>query len=173
MTKSAGRSHQPALRAVWIHSAASGATGDAFLFGQALIKHSTVAPPRLREDDESLFAYVDTLRLSVKAKVAADQRSGLSLSEIVVQVREMVRLASEARDRPEHFPMFAFPAMSRQAVAWCVEAYQPVLFAASDVHSAESGESNDEALRPVLPVTVEALDRFSAHSNNPVGDDHE
>ncbi|MDP9201360.1 MAG: hypothetical protein M3P26_05445, partial [Gemmatimonadota bacterium] len=42
-------------------------------------------------DDEALFAFIDTLRLSVKAKVAAEQRRGLSLSEIVVQVREMVR----------------------------------------------------------------------------------
>jgi len=40
-------------------------------------------------DDEGLFAFVSTLRVSVKAKVAAEQQRGLPLSEIVDQVREM------------------------------------------------------------------------------------
>jgi hypothetical protein len=83
-------------------------------------------------EDEHLIAYINTLRLSVRAKVAAEQQRGLSLSEIVVQVREMVRVAEDDAHRAKPFPSRAFRAISRQAVAWCVEAYRPLAFAAGD-----------------------------------------
>jgi hypothetical protein len=90
------------------------------------------------QEDENLFAYINTLRLSVKAKVEAEQQRGLSLSEIVVQVREMIRVAEEDAHRPAPFPSRAFRAISRQAVAWCVEAYRPLDFTAGDELSLQS-----------------------------------
>lgn len=90
------------------------------------------------QEDENLFAYINTLRLSVKAKVEAEQQRGLSLSEIVVQVREMVRVAEEDAQRPKPFPSRAFRAISRQALAWCVEAYRPVDFTAGHELSLQS-----------------------------------
>src|ERR1700687_3556027 len=72
-----------------------GATGDAFLSARALMKDSPIAGSSddlISRDDEGLFAFINTLRASVRAKVVADQQRGLSLSEIVVEVREMVRL---------------------------------------------------------------------------------
>jgi hypothetical protein len=91
-------------------------------------------PPEefVSQEDEGLFAYINTLRLSVKARVVAEQKRGLSLSEIVVQVREMVRVAEEDAERPKPFPSRAFRAISREALAWCVEAYRPVAFTAGD-----------------------------------------
>lgn len=86
------------------------------------------------QDDERLFAFVNTLRLAVKAKVAAEQRRGVTLSEIVVQVREMVRVAEAESQHPPGIPASAFRSISRQAVAWCVEAFHPIAFVAeSDV----------------------------------------
>jgi hypothetical protein len=83
-------------------------------------------------DDEGLFAFIRTLRVAVKEKVAAEQQRGRPLSEIVPQIREMVRAAAEAAPRPKPFPSHAHKAISRQAVAWCVEAYRPHFFAAAD-----------------------------------------
>ena len=79
-------------------------------------------------DDERLFAFIDSLRKSVTAKVTAGQQRGLSLSEIVVEVREMVRFAEEDPNLPTPFSAHASKAISRQAVAWCIEAYQPLVF---------------------------------------------
>jgi hypothetical protein len=81
----------------------------------------------ISQDDESLFAFVNALRLSIKERVAAEQLRGLPLSEIVVQVREMARLAEEEAEEPKPFSSHAFRAIARQAVAWCIEAYQPPL----------------------------------------------
>jgi hypothetical protein len=109
-------------------------------------------------EDEGLFAYITTLRLSVKAKVAAEQQRGLSLSEIVVQVREMVRVAEADAQRPKPFPSRAFRAISRQAVAWCVESYRPLAFTAGDELSRLSIGSD--------PLEQsEALDRAGAPAN--------
>jgi hypothetical protein len=83
-------------------------------------------------DDEGLFAFIRTLRIAVKAKVAAEQQRGRPLSEIVPQIREMVRAAEEAAPHPKPFPSNAYKAISRQAVAWCVEAYRPHFIAAAD-----------------------------------------
>jgi hypothetical protein len=107
------------------------------------------------QEDENLFAYINTLRLSVKAKVEAEQQRGLSLSEIVVQVREMVRVAEEDAHRPTLFPSRAFRAISRQALAWCVEAYRPLDFTAGDELSLQSD--------PL--AQSDALDRAGAAAN--------
>jgi hypothetical protein len=77
------------------------------------------------QDDEGLFAFISSLRVAVRAKVAAEQQRGRSLSEIVTQVREMVRLAEEEAQHPKPFSPRALRAISKQAVAWCVEAYEP------------------------------------------------
>jgi len=107
------------------------------------------------QEDENLFAYINTLRLSVKAKVEAEQQRGLSLAEIVVQVREMVRVAEEDAQRPKPFPSRAFRAISRQALAWCVEAYRPLDFTAGDELSLQSD--------PL--AKADALDRAGAPVN--------
>ena len=63
-------------------------------------------PPEafVSQEAERLSTYITTLRLSVKERVVAEQQRGLSLSEIVVQVREMVRRSEEDRQRPKPFP---------------------------------------------------------------------
>jgi hypothetical protein len=86
-------------------------------------------------DDEGLFAFIGTLRVAVKARVAAEQQRGLPLSEIVTQVREMLRIAEEDAPRPKPFPSHAYRAISRQALAWCVESYRPQFFALEDSRS--------------------------------------
>jgi hypothetical protein len=88
----------------------------------------TPRPPGdfVSQEDEGLSAYINALCVSVKEKVVADQQRGLSLSEIVVQVREMVRLAEKDDHHPQPVPSRASRAISRQALAWCVEAYRPV-----------------------------------------------
>jgi hypothetical protein len=119
-----------------------------------LPKHTAGLPDHADSgDDDALFAFTNTLRLSVRAKVVAEQSRGLSLSEIVVQVREMVRLAEEDARHPRRFPSRAFRAISRQAVAWCVESYRPVVFAAgvdrSTPHRARAPEPMASVVAPV------------------------
>jgi len=115
-------------------------------------------------DEEGLFAFIDTLRASVRAKVAADQQRGLSLSEIVVEVREMVRLAQEDADHPLPFPSRALRAISRQAVAWCVEAYQPILFPAGADLSALANQRDRESVPQGVAPAEAVAGRFSALS---------
>lgn len=100
-------------------------------------------------DDEDLFSFINTLRLSVKAKVLEEQQHGLSLAEIVVHVREMVRLAEQDALQSKPFPSHAFRAISRQAVAWCVETYQPV-----SINSSNDFLTPTESQGPVLPALV-------------------
>jgi hypothetical protein len=113
-------------------------------------------------DDGGLFAFTNALRLSIKAKVVADQSQGLSLSEIVVQVREMVRIAEEDASHPRRFPSRAFRAISRQAVAWCVESYRPLAFAAGIDRSTPHRTREPESLPPVIAPAGEAPVRFPA-----------
>jgi hypothetical protein len=120
-------------------------------------------------DDGGLFAFTNALHLSVRAKVVAEQSRGRSLSEIVIQVREMVRVAEEDARSPRRFPARAFRAISRQAVAWCVESYRPVVFAAGIDRSKprESKSHNSPDAEPLPPVVVpagEASVRFPAMS---------
>lgn len=115
--------------------------------------------------DEGLLAFTNTLRLSVRAKVAADQNRGLSLSEIVVQVREMVRLAEEDPHHPNRFPARAFRVMSRQAVGWCVESYRPLVFAAGRSSEPSSQRDPDSLLPVPAPAAgASAALRFPASS---------
>ena len=85
--------------------------------------------PMVEPGQQELLAFIDLLRLSVTEKVSADQLRGLSLSEIVIQVRDMVRRAEADPQQANHFPSRAFRAIARQAIAWCVESYQPLVFA--------------------------------------------
>lgn len=100
-------------------------------------------------DDEGLFTFINALRISVKAKVAAGQQRGLSLSEIVVQVREMVRLAEQDVDHAKPLPSHAIRAISRQAVAWCVESYRPIVITVGNDFTAPP---NEFAARPLPPI---------------------
>jgi hypothetical protein len=113
-------------------------------------------------DDGGLFVFTNTLRLSVRAKVVADQSRGLSLSEIVVQVREMVRVAEEDARHPRRFPSRTFRAISRQAVAWCVESYRPVVFAAGINRSTPQRAREPEPLASPVAPAGETPVRFSA-----------
>jgi hypothetical protein len=133
------------------------------------MKHPPIAVAGLPDksvnaDDEGLFAFINTLRLSVRAKVAADQQRGLSLSEIVVQVREMVRLAREDTAHPLPFPSRALRAISREAIAWCVEAYRPLVFSAGDDLSAASSQRDPQPLPPVPAPAKASAGRFPAQS---------
>lgn len=93
----------------------------------------------IASDDQQLFAFIASLRKSVGEKVTAGQRRGLSLAEIVVEVREMVRFAEEDPNLPSPFPSHAYKAISRQAVAWCIEAYQPLVFTGGNELNAGPG----------------------------------
>lgn len=115
--------------------------------------------------EQDLFAYTDSLRVSVRAKVLADQVHGLSLSEIVVQVREMVRLAESDPHQLNRFPSRAFRAIARQAVAWCIESYQPLVFSARAARK-ENPARHDPPSLPVPAPVVPAPSRIPASSPN-------
>jgi hypothetical protein len=106
-------------------------------------------------DDARLFAFINSLRNSVRMRVAAGQQKGLSLAEIVVQVREMVRFAEEDPSLPAPFPATALRALSRQAVAWCIEDYNPMLVAEAQ-REAKSREAAPKALLQLLTLTPDA-----------------
>ena len=118
------------------------------------------------KEDEGLFAFISTLRLSVKATVAAEQERGASLSEIVVRVREMVRVAEQDVENPKQFPSRAFRAISRQAVAWCVETYRPLLFTAGHDFSRPASTGDPLELHTALDRAGPAGDRNPAPSPN-------
>jgi hypothetical protein len=115
------------------------------------------------QDDEGLFAFIGALRVSVGERVAADQERGLSLTEIVVQVREMVRLAGEDAHRSKPFPPRTIRAISRQAVEWCIQSYRPLLFAARN-DSARSAALRDPLASPPVLAPTGASVRFPAQS---------
>jgi hypothetical protein len=115
-------------------------------------------------DDAGLFAFINTLRASVRAKVVAEQQRGLSLSEIVVEVREMVRVAKTDARHPLPFPSHTLRAISRQAVAWCVEAYRPIPIAAGADLSVPPNELDLASFPPVHAPVDAATSRFPASS---------
>jgi hypothetical protein len=106
-------------------------------------------------DDARLVAFINSLRNSVRMKVAAGQQKGLSLAEIVVQVREMVRFAEEDPSLPAPFPATTIRALSRQAVAWCIEDYNPMLVAEAQ-REAKSRDLGPTALLQLLTITPDA-----------------
>jgi len=118
------------------------------------------------KEDEGLFAFISTLRLSVKATVAAEQERGLSLSEIVVRVREMVRVAEQDAQHSKLFPSRPFRAISRQAVAWCVESYRPLLFTADHDFSPSPISGDPLQLKTGLDRAGATGDRRPALSPN-------
>ncbi|GAC1490915.1 MAG: hypothetical protein NVS1B5_15780 [Gemmatimonadaceae bacterium] len=114
--------------------------------------------------DQGLVAFINAMQLSVKAKVVAEQQRGLSLSEIVVQVREMVRLAEEDPHQPNRFPARAFRGISRQAVAWCIEAYQPLVLSAGNDISPRLKAADPLPLTRVFARDPATADRFPSQS---------
>jgi hypothetical protein len=122
--------------------------------------------PVVGPDDHDLFAFIDSLRLTVKEKVAAEQDRGLSLSEIVVQVREMVRLAEADPYQPNRFPSRAFRAIARQAVGWCVESYQPLVFADRVGRRELPASRIPPSAQPLLVPTGATASRTPASSPN-------
>jgi hypothetical protein len=118
-------------------------------------------------DDEDLFSFINALRLSVKAKVAEEQQQGLSLAEIVVRVREMVRFAEQDALQSKVFPSHAYRAISRQAVAWCVESYQP-LSINSNNHLLTLPSDQKLSLPALVPIEAPAA-RIPAQSPNSRG----
>ena len=82
--------------------------------------------------------------------MAAEQLRGLSLSDIVAQAREMTKLAEQEAKDPKPFSPHGFRAISRQAVAWCIEAYQPAAFSEEKDLSADLSELTSP---PVLAPT--------------------
>lgn len=115
-------------------------------------------------DDEGLFSFINTLRSSVRTRVAAEQERGLSLSEIVVEVREMVRLAKTDPRHPLPFPAQTLRVISRQAVAWCVEAYRPIAITAGADLSTPPNQRDREALPKGLPPAETGASHFPATS---------
>lgn len=75
-------------------------------------------------DETSLFTFIRSLRLSIRARVADEQRRGVGLAEIVLRVREMVQVTDEAASHSASYASPAFRSISRQAEGWCLEAYR-------------------------------------------------
>jgi len=65
------------------------------------------------------------LRYSVKGLVVAERRRGIPLAEIVVHVRELVRLREAATNPATATSSLAFRAIAKCAIGWCIEAYLP------------------------------------------------
>ena len=86
-----------------------------------------ISKPRVElisPDDTSLFSFIRSLRLSIRAKVAAEQSRGIALAEIAIHVREMVQVTDEAANHSASYASPAFRSISRQAEGWCLEAYR-------------------------------------------------
>lgn len=122
--------------------------------------------PFTAPEEQDLFAFIETLRLSVGARVVSEQARGLSLSEIVVQAREMVRLAEADPHQPNRFPSRAFRLIARQAVAWCIESYQPLVFANRPGPPESLARREPLPLQPVPIPVVAASGRLPASSPN-------
>jgi len=75
-------------------------------------------------DETSLFTFIRSLRLSIRARVAAEQSRGIGLAEIAIHVREMVKVTDEAASHSASYASPAFRSITRQAEGWCLEAYR-------------------------------------------------
>ena len=78
----------------------------------------------ISSDETSLFSFIRSLRLSIRARVADEQSRGVGLAEIVLRVREMVKVTGEAANHSASYASPAFRSISRQAEGWCLEAYR-------------------------------------------------
>jgi len=76
-------------------------------------------------NDPTLLEFVSALRRSVRATVNAERRRGIPLAQIVMHVREMVRLKEAATNPVNQNSSLAFRAISKCAVGWCIDAYLP------------------------------------------------
>ncbi|HJQ10410.1 MAG TPA: hypothetical protein VJ840_05195 [Gemmatimonadaceae bacterium] len=76
-------------------------------------------------DDPTLLEFVSELRRSVKGMVLAERRRGVPLAQIVAHVQEMVRREEENTHPATPNSSLAFRAISKCAVAWCIDAYLP------------------------------------------------
>ena len=81
----------------------------------------------LPPDDASLFAFVGTLQLAVRARVRDEQSRGVSFAQIVINVRDMVHEAEETKGHSSVRVSPMVRAISRQALRWCLEAYRPAV----------------------------------------------
>lgn len=86
----------------------------------------------------------------------------MSLADIVVEVREMVRFAEEDPTLPRPLPTQAYRAISREAVAWCIEAYQPVAFTAGHRFVADALGVNPKSALQLLNTTSDIAQGASA-----------
>jgi hypothetical protein len=77
-----------------------------------------------RDVGGGIFAFIRTLRLAVRARVVAEQNSGVPFAEIAIHVREMVIRSEDAAGQSGDRPSAEFRAIAKQADAWCVEAYR-------------------------------------------------
>jgi hypothetical protein len=77
-------------------------------------------------DAGGIFAFIRTLRLAVRARVAADHNRGVPFAEIVIHVREMISLSEDSAGQSGERPSTEFRAIAKQADAWCVEAYRGI-----------------------------------------------
>jgi hypothetical protein len=104
------------------------------------MRKSIYVPARLETvvspHDLTLLEYVSALRRSVRATVLAERRRGVPLAQIVVHVREMVRLKAESTTPETETSALAFRAISKCAVGWCIDAYLPPIPDRSDDHFA-------------------------------------
>ncbi len=115
-------------------------------------------------DDVELFTFVNSLRGSVRARVAASQQRGLPLADIVVEVREMVRLAENDPELPTRFSSRAYRAIARQAVAWCIESYQPTAFTAGHDFVADTPEWDPKCALHMFATAPDAPEAAAVQS---------
>jgi hypothetical protein len=81
----------------------------------------------------------------------------------------MVRVAEEDAQQARTFPSHAFRAISRQAVAWCIESYQPLsINASNDLITPPTG-SDQGPLLPALVPRGSVAGRIPAKSPNSRG----
>lgn len=74
-------------------------------------------------DGAGIFAFIRTLRLAVRAKVAAEQNSGVPFAEIAIHVREMISLSEDAARQSGARSSAESRTIAKRADAWCVDAY--------------------------------------------------
>jgi hypothetical protein len=79
-------------------------------------------------------------------------------------VREMVRVAESDPRHPLPFSAHTLRVISRQAVAWCVEAYHPIAITTGVDLSTPPNQRDRDTLPRGLPPAETAASRFPATS---------
>lgn len=83
-----------------------------------------VAHRLVSRDGAGIFAFIRTLRLAVRARVAAEQNNGVPFAEIAIHVREMITMSEDAAGQCGERPSAEFRAIAKRADGWCIDAYQ-------------------------------------------------